>query len=598
MISAEILKNSFRAHRSTWLLLLVGLLVCGGCLWADFYMDDFVFILRDDFGGRREWTANFFDLTTIGDASPKAESVPLSMLLPRLAFRFIYDHLGGSVEHQGLAPVAFHLWNLVCHLVIALLGQATVRRFLLATKLAPDQPQAARLGFWAAVIFLVHPLCTEPVNYAKCLYMQMVALSALWSCYTALRLATEPSLKRGLAWMGALLFSSGCYVYGFPIALAQSSLLILLCSPALRLWLRDSICHRSVQVALGLGLVVLLCYVKSMYRWYVWHLGQMEFSFSSHILTQGRVFWAYMARMVVPLGLCSDHHVAWSTTWADVGAVIALAAAVVVGLTGLGIAWRKRGERSGALALIGLLVMVPIVVRWPYASHEPMVEYRTYPSMIWVGLLWAYGLTRLTDWMVRLPQARVRSTATGLRLLGGCVVAFFSVLTIQRSQVWHSTATLEDDVIAQYPDNLRPYSQRTFRLHFFKQFQEVLAGQHELAAHFVALKEFNRTNPQHRQYDELWAEAQYLTGEGNAGAAIAYLHGVDEGLKFIKMRCDQLLQARPELYQSTGAHRPIRIGPLLNAYDAIKNQRAEIDATRPPGLLEATAEADAAAHKS
>jgi hypothetical protein len=170
--------------------------------------------------------------------------------------------------------------------------------------------------------------------------------------------------------------------------------------------------------------------------------------FSHHALTQARVLFGYLWRVFLPLQLSSDHHIPWTTSWADVPAVLGLVVVVAGGLALLYLALSKRSW----WAAVGGIALFHLVARFGHPVDELMVEYRMYPSMPWIALLLALGVTQLLDGYKRteLPWLRPAVLTT---LVGGCIA-----LSAMRSWTWGDEDRLVRDVIRHYPHNLRAWS--------------------------------------------------------------------------------------------------------------------------------------------
>jgi hypothetical protein len=573
MISKTSVINWLRKHQGTFLLLLVGLIVCGGCLKADFYMDDYMFIVKADYTAQPPTFIKLFGFTILGQETEDAMQTPLSLLLPRAVFKLTYDHFGPS-------PVVFHLWTLLSHLLLALLGRAALRKFLIVGNLAKTPDKAASIAFWAALIFLVHPLCSEPVHYAKCFYMQLVGISAILSCYATLSLVESMRIKYFVALIGALAFASISYPYGFPISIMQSFILFCFLSPRLGAWLGLIKTSRWMQALLVGCSIYAINLAKTMAVWYQSHLANMDYTYSSHILTQGRVFWEYISRMIIPTGLCSDHLVAWSTTWADAEAVVKLGFVFLLGMGCVILAWKQRRRPLGSLAVVILLIMTPLVVRWPYTSHETMVEYRTYPCMLWVALCFALAFTSLAHWMAKLPNARLRSVPRLTGILAGSLVFIFSCMNMQRGLVWRSFGTLAEDVVQSYPLSARGHSNLQYTTNLAGEFQETLAIHKELTQAMAEMKRLNDVDPLRRQYDIIEAEKAFLVSEGLCGAALANLEGPSIGIAYVEHRLQELRSSRPDLFEDVGVDKIPRIAPLLMNLHALRGIKHSIERSR------------------
>src|SRR5205085_10854021 len=97
-------------------------------------------------------------------------------------------------------------------------------------------------------------------------------------------------------------------------------------------------------------------------------------------------------------------------------------------------------------ALLSAMILAPLLLRFGYVVSELMVEYRTYPAMPWVGLLFGYGLTRYS----RFPKV-VNAAAI-------VIVLSFTGLTAVRSRDWRSVDAISANILHQYPLQLRAYN--------------------------------------------------------------------------------------------------------------------------------------------
>ena len=346
----------------------------------------------------------------------------------------------GVYELFGSSPMAFHGLNWVLHGVVALLSYGVLRAFV---RLGPEhlRREAPSLALWGALIFAVHPLCVEPVHYAAQTSLLLATLLAMVAAGCFLR--WRETLRVGYAVVSVIfvVLAGMAKEPGFFHAL---TLLFFMAMLGPSKWSFDWSSRLRNRVGLWIALGVLaLVFAQAWFGLVLSRVGNLE-SLSHHWLTQARVLGEYLWRMFLPIGLSSDHHIAWTLSWSDTDAVMKLF------VTGAAVVWilerYLRGRRWFA-ALLGLCLF-HLLLRFAYPVDEPMVEYRTYPSMPWVGLLLVVGLRELTD--LRFPRLTWISRAA-LAL----IVMSFAVLTWSRSQVWSSERALVTNVLHRYPLNLR-----------------------------------------------------------------------------------------------------------------------------------------------
>jgi hypothetical protein len=393
-------------------IVLAGAAAHGGCLQSVFYLDDFWQIKDSEYVEGGLWWAE------------------PSNILTNLSYYLTW-------RLAGFSPMAFHFGNLVLHLLGAL-SVYWLSRYLLA--IAPNsRPVDWEMVAWlAALIFAVHPLCTEVTHYARARDHELVGfLSFLAAGWTAL------ALRQKLFWGGAALvavlgaaLSKGP---GLPEALLSTAHVVLAFSTRQR-W-QTLFSNRLLLVTTICAVIGTIWLVSGHIRSLFSILTSQEYKyFGLYALTQCRVLPQYLWRMVVPLNLCSDHLVQTTLDYSDIPAWVCAAFAIGL-IAGIIFAW-LRGWKPWALIVV--LALAPLFLRWLYIVTEMMVEYRAYPAMPFVALLVA-GL--MSYWYQQQPRM---ATVTACALIG-----FFVVLAQVRSADWSSRESLCAQILRLYPLQLR-----------------------------------------------------------------------------------------------------------------------------------------------
>lgn len=137
----------------------------------------------------------------------------------------------------GLAPWAFHAYNIALHATSTLLLAAWLRHLMARAGLAEDDGTASWAAFFGALLWAVHPLRVEPVVWAAgWRYCQSVVLM-LASALLYVR-ATESSprslLRTRRYWLSVLAFTLSAFSY--PFCLEWPLVLVLLDIYPLRRW--------------------------------------------------------------------------------------------------------------------------------------------------------------------------------------------------------------------------------------------------------------------------------------------------------------------------------------------------------------------------
>ncbi len=171
-----------------YLILVVGLIAMGGALRATFYLDDHIFILNGTGSA-----PNTFRLTLgsfqIGDLSAGAREFTIFQIIPTIL----------TLLTNWLFPMstaAAHSWNLLIHLAFSVMVFRLGKRLLERLCILGSDSSRHQAALWGALIFACHPIGTEPVHYAKCHLVQLVALFGFWASCAAVEFVSTPSRRR------------------------------------------------------------------------------------------------------------------------------------------------------------------------------------------------------------------------------------------------------------------------------------------------------------------------------------------------------------------------------------------------------------------
>ena len=136
-------------------------------------MDDVLSIVQND--QIREWS----ELGTV--LFPERE-------LPTAGRPLVNFSLAVNYALGGLDVLGYHIFNLLCHVASGLLIFGIVRRTLRQTHLKERfGPMSLDLGFASAILWTLHPLNTEAVNYLTQRTELMMALFYLLTVYASVR---------------------------------------------------------------------------------------------------------------------------------------------------------------------------------------------------------------------------------------------------------------------------------------------------------------------------------------------------------------------------------------------------------------------------
>lgn len=547
------------------LIALTCLLAFAGALRSDYYMDDFMFVVdaKEEAPPDRYYTVPVLGALT-GPSRPGAKEVSIFEIIPTafwlLTDRLVADPISGSW--------AYHFWNILFHVLTSCAAFLAGRELLQTIGVFRDEKLCHRAALLAALLFACHPLCSEPVNYAKCLNHISEAFFGLLAIWLGCRWLRTGD-RKAAGWAAAsLFFATFSYMPGLAISLAWFGLIAVAYksggSPVGRF-------QFSGRLKLAAGLLAaagVAVYGNALVSQQThWSSSRM-----AHILTQGRVFWDYLRLSVFPAGLCSDHQLPWSVPGKDGAAVVSLtllALMVVALFTG---AWKLRQPLARGLCLITLLAVTPLLMRFLYINAEVMVEYRTYPALPWLMLVPAVLLTAI---LTNLPRVHC-----GLAAL---LILTFCGLSMQRTQVWSNREELLADVLQKYPLHQRARTQLqayygangnpvgVIRLH--QEIQTVIPRLHAL----------NAQNPS-RQFDMKETPMALIHSSQWMIYAIAEKDGSKPALEWAMKIIPAFETQFPHYFRGDlslqDPHRLPNAWPLLMARNTVRDHAREIDAAR------------------
>ena len=350
------------------------------------------------------------------------------MFRPLLLLTFALNYaLNQAIGLDGYDVHGFHVVNLLLHAMTACFLWWFVRR-------ATGRSDVALVG---GLLFAVHPLGTEPVNYissrseglASFFYMLALALFVRGS---------EQFDRRWLAasWLAvALGLLSKSTVITLPALIMLYDYLFL----ARRRWgvVRD----RLLRVHGPYWLI------SAAYLWAITanqfltrSLQQPVRDRWSQFLTQSEAFSYYLKLLLWPTELNVEHQFFTQRTmeWTTAGAIMILASF----LWGVYILYHRRQDVAFFLTAWGTLAVLPVLVM---PLNVLVNERRIY--MTCAAFCVGFALVLCSDWMRR---RRVGPSDLGL-ILAVVVAVAYSGLTFERNRVWFDEFSLWRDSVSKSP---------------------------------------------------------------------------------------------------------------------------------------------------
>jgi len=422
----------------------------------------------------------------------------------------------------GMSPAGFHAGNWLLHTAVGCVLFGFGRDFLRGR--APEG-----VALFGAVLFVTHPLASEIPNYARTQDLAWVTLFSLAAAWSLLRFLRDGSRWQLAFTAAAIIGATISKGPGLFHALMMTIAVGLTCmSPALWTTVRS---HRWWLVgATILGIAALWAGNVLLFLWNAMQMWK-EPRFIGHGYTLARVFWEFAWRAVVPVSLCSDHHIAetlvppGSGWWCvpDKTAMWAAAAMLLLTALSLWLAWRKPTRHVGVCLF---LFVTTILFRVLYLVPEFMPEYRIYPGMPWFCLGAAIILAGVWKHLLaNIPPAALATVP----------VLVFIVMSARRSFLWHDPDLLMADVLRQYPAQARALWELQDRDIDSGRWQAVIDRQNkEWPPVFNRFLKENKSLSPKRELPSGHFSLADTACKGQYALAIAHVHGASAGLAQIR----------------------------------------------------------------
>lgn len=389
--------------RGVLLLMLLGFVVFGNAFDAPFHYDDLHSI---------KYNPHIRTLAGIPDhfVDPGTFSSRVRGFMYRPVLMTSY-----SVDYAmwGSDATGFRFGNLLLHVIASALFGLLMGRWIGSGAVAG-----------AAVLFLVHPLHGETVDYISGRSDLLVTVFVL-ACLAVIRASSSWPLL--VLYVGAMLSKSVAVTMP---AIAAS---LALAEEGWRGLMRD----RRRYVALGL--------LSAAYMWVLWSTQFLASSYEKLPRSPLTEFWTQTKALVYygwlsssPVHLSVDHPFSIAAT--PISAVVVAALALILSTLLLGVRYRQRLPARGVFFF--LIAMLPYLV---VPLNIVVAERRAY--------LASCGLFLVGIWAWRAARRR---WGTMLRPLGIALCLVLSLLTIDRNEVWASDVSLWRDAVRKNPGSARP----------------------------------------------------------------------------------------------------------------------------------------------
>jgi Flp pilus assembly protein TadD len=346
----------------------------------------------------------------------------------------------------GVKAGPFIFVNLLVHLVCALLVRAALRRILRLLRGPLGRPLGSEdewLPTLAAVVFAVHPLFSECVNYVSARSESLSAALALGAVVAYLR-AREDGDRRWLA--GAAVAMLAAVITKAVVVTVPIFVLLLEVAAAERHPRRQVLARFAALFApavAGAWLVAKMTPALAV-------ASASSFTRSEYLRSSLPALLHYAALFVWPVGQSADPHYPVAASWGEARVITAgLVLLAAVAFAAHGIARRRHAEASLAIAWF-VLCLLPSQSFFPLA--EVVNEHRPYLATAALCALLAAVVLRVVPRLLSLEGRPARLVVT---VVAGVLVVSMAALTNTRNRVWRSEETLWKDVVVKAPRSAR-----------------------------------------------------------------------------------------------------------------------------------------------
>jgi Flp pilus assembly protein TadD len=354
-------------------------------------------------------------------------------------FSFYLNHLVA-----GINPASYHMVNVALHIANAVLFFFLLNGWF-----------ERRLALFAAAIFLVHPIQTEPVLYV---YQRSILLACFFSVLALLAFKSNRHVLALILFVCAFESKESAVAIPFMLAVlvmwrsrggAEESGSESVAPPGLinrgnvhpGLAPGATFLRRSAAVLLVIVLVMSAATIAILERQHEKTVGlgaATQVSPTTYLLTETRVIYTYLRLLVFPFPQSLEYDFAWIRTL-DVATLLRVAGLIALIAVGCLLGKRSRWRVTGLSILAFFALLAPTSTFLP--STDPAFEHRLYLPMLAFSVFAASLLVRL-----KYAQHIVAALITVM------VIATFA-----REQVWATDARLWENTVTHVPNKPRAW---------------------------------------------------------------------------------------------------------------------------------------------
>jgi tetratricopeptide (TPR) repeat protein len=413
-------------HLALGLLLAAAVIAYANSLNGPFIFDDPPAIARND---------TIRDLTSVRVLAPPRETAVAARPIPNLSLAVNY-------AISGLDVTGYHVANVAVHLACALLLFGIVRRTLTGPRLTDSESATATpVALVAALLWIVHPLQTEAVDYIVQRTESLMALFFLATLYCAIRAHRSHRATARWGFVAVLACAAGM---ACKESMVMAPLVVLLYDWAFEFdTLADALRSRwRFYGALAATWTILALLISTGARTTVSLTGRV--SPWVYLLNQIEMITTYLRLTVWPSALVADYGTPKILSFGEVLPAAILVVALLVTAAIALVRW----PRVGFLCAVFFLTLAPTSSIVPITS-EVGAERRMYLPLAAIAVLGSLAGRRLVDWSAaRIGKQRAASIGIAITAL---VAIALAARTLHRHQDYANPLVLWQNTVDQRP---------------------------------------------------------------------------------------------------------------------------------------------------
>ena len=374
---------------------------------------------------------------------------------PLVNLSFALNYAAGELDPRG-----YHAVNLAIHILCGLLVFGIVRRTLSKASKPSNFSNSSNLpslvAFFCALVWLLHPLETEVINYVTQRTESLMALAYLTTLYSFIRGVDS---GRPWGWYAVAILSGGLGMM-CKESMATAPVMVLLydavfCAGSLTAALRRRALFYAGLAASWIVLAVLLASnARSHSAGFT-----SGVSTQTYLLNQGPIVLRYLRLAVWPTSLVFDYGLPKAIAWPTA----ILAALPVIALAGVTAASWFFDRRLAYLGTWVFVTLAPASTIIPIAT-EVGAERRMYMPMMAIAVLGILAISRGVRLQADFANPTIVSPAEAgrhVRVFAGVLIGLsvaLGTLTFARNADYHDPDGLWRQVIARYPQGRAHYN--------------------------------------------------------------------------------------------------------------------------------------------